>query len=118
MPELIVIRLAGQDLVSPVELLEQHDPSELVRERDPPERQARVELLEVEPARAADHEAEVAALLPALLEPAAQLHRVELAAVGRQEDQVRALRDALRHALVLAHLEQLHARVPREELAV
>ena len=54
-----------------VELLEQHDPRELVRQRHRPEREpvvARVEL--ACPNGAADHEADVAAALAALLQPA------------------------------------------------
>ena len=78
---LIVIGLAGEDLVGTIELLEHHDPGQLVREGHRAQRQAHVSV-EVEPARAPDDEAEVAAGLAALLEPAAELDRVEGAAVS------------------------------------
>src|SRR6185436_11695853 len=96
----------------------QHDPRELMRQREAAERQARVAPIEVQPLRAADHEAELSALLPAVLEPAAELDRVELAPVARQQHEVGALRYALGHALVLPHLDQLHARQSRKQLAV
>src|SRR5918994_646843 len=118
MPLLIVIRLAGQDLVGPVELLEQHDAGELVGQRHPAEREPRVAAVEVEATRAADDEAEIAAVLPALLQPAAQLHGVELAAVACEQHEVVPFRDPLRHPLVLAHLDQLEPRVARDQLAV
>ena len=53
-----------------VQLLEQHDARELVGQRDPPERQPVVDVLELESERPADHEAEVdPALAPFLEEP-------------------------------------------------
>ena len=57
----VVVGLAGEDLVAAVELLEQHDAGELVGQRDRAEREAVVDASQLEPERAADHEAEVAA---------------------------------------------------------
>ena len=44
----MMVRLAGEDLVRPVELLEQHHARELVRERHRPEREPLVAALELE----------------------------------------------------------------------
>src|SRR3982751_6036768 len=55
----VVIRLAGEDLVAAVELLEQHDASELMGQRERAEREPVVDVVEVEPERAADDEADV-----------------------------------------------------------
>ena len=77
-----MVWLAGNDLVRPVELLEQDDPGELVRQRHPAEREPHVAAVEVEPARPTDHEAEVASRLAALLEEPAELELVELTAVA------------------------------------
>src|SRR3954452_4508337 len=113
-----MVWLARQDLVRPVDLLEQHHARELVRERHLAEREAHVAGLEVEPARSADHEAEVAARLAPLLQELAELDRVELAAVAREQAHDRALRDPPVDALVLAHLDQLEPCVAREHLLV
>src|SRR3954467_5816942 len=100
-----MVWLPRQDLVRPVDLLEQHHARELVRQRHLAEREAHVAGLEVEPARPADHEAEVAARLAALLEELAELDRVELAAVAREKAYEGPLRDPAVDALVLAHLD-------------
>src|SRR3954453_15685207 len=113
-----MVWLARQDLVRPVDLLEQHHARELVRERHLAEREAHVAGLEVEPARSADHEAEVAAGVPPLLQELAELDRVELAAVACEQAYERALRDPPVDALVLAHLDQLEPRVAGEHLLV
>ena len=55
----MVVGLARQDLVAAVDLLEQHDPGELVGQCRRSERQAMVDVVEVDPERAADHEAQV-----------------------------------------------------------
>jgi uncharacterized protein DUF3467 len=71
-----MVSLARQDFVGAEELLEQDDSRELVRQRDRPERQKEIGPLPdalVEPARAADHEAEVPARLATLLEKARKL---------------------------------------------
>src|SRR4051794_17746099 len=113
-----MVWLPRDDLVRAVELLEQDDARELVRQRHAAEAEAHVAALEVEAPRTADDEAEVAAGLPALLEEAAELDRVVFVAVGREKDDEGALRDAAVDALVLAHLDQLEAGVAGEELLV
>src|SRR3954451_10569698 len=113
-----MVWLARQDLVCPIDLLEQHDTRELVRQRHLAEREAHVAALEIEPTRAADDEAEVAARLAALLQEAAELHRVELAAAAREQAHEGALRDPSVDALVLADLDQLEPRVAGEHLLV
>src|SRR4051794_41794596 len=90
----VMVWLVRQDLVRAVELLEQHDAGELVGQRHRPERQLHVAVLEVEAPRSADHEAEVLSRLAPLLEEAAELDRVELAAVAREQAHVGPLRDA------------------------
>src|SRR3954449_3494239 len=102
-----MVWLPGPDLVCPVDLLQQHPPCELVGQRHLAEREAHVARLEVEPARSADHEAEIAAGLAPLLQELAELDRVELAAVACEQAYERALRDPPVDALVLAHLDQL-----------
>src|SRR5918992_1461749 len=115
---LIVIRLAGKDLVGAEQLLQQHHPRELVGQGHRPERQAQVAALELDPARASDHEAEFPSLLAALLDPLAERLRVEAAAVVREQHDVRAVRDPRRHLLVLAHLQHLDPGKARDQLAV
>ena len=66
----MVVGLAGQDLVGAEELLEQHDPRELVRQGQRAQREAVVDVVELQPERAADDEAEVAPGLAALLQEA------------------------------------------------
>src|SRR3954453_571391 len=113
-----MVWLAGDDLVRAVELLEQDNARELVRQRHLAEREAHVAAVEVESARPADDEAEVAAGHAPLLEEVAEADRVELTPVPRQQDDEGALRDAAVDALVLAHLDQLEACVAGEHLLV
>src|SRR4051812_12144940 len=115
---LIVIGLAGQDLVGPEDLLHQDHASELVRQGHRAERELEVAALELEALGPADDEADVPPLLTPLLEPAAEAQRVVGLALRREEDDVGPVRDPRRHLLVLAHLGDLHAREPREELVV
>ena len=83
----MMVRLTGQDLVRSVELLEQHDARQQVRERRRPEAQRVVGVRELGPERAADHEAHVAARLAALLEPVGErLGRVGAPAAVEQAD--------------------------------
>jgi hypothetical protein len=104
--------------VSAVELLQHHHAGELVGQRHRAERETQVAALEVESARAADDEAQVAPLLAALLQELAEGHRVAFAPVGCEQDHIRAVRDPAVHRLVLAHLDQLQPRVPGEQLLV
>ena len=101
-----------------VDLLEQHDARELVGKREGPEREAVVHVVEVEPLRPADDEAQVAPALAALLDEAGEvLGRVGLAPDVEQGDEG-SLGDPLGHALVLAQLDHLHAGMTREQLLV
>src|SRR5918997_5129953 len=113
----VVVGLAGEDLVGAVELLQQHHPRQLVRQRHRPERHPLVRL-EVEPHRPADHEAEVAPVHAALLEPLAELLRAALPPVAREQHREGALRDARQHLLVLADLHLVDLHVAREHLPV
>src|SRR4051812_16425655 len=72
-------------------------------------------MLELGPVRAADHEHDVAAALAALLQPAGEGLRRVLAPARVQQRDVGPLRDPALDLLVLADLDQGHARVPREQ---
>ena len=101
-----------------VELLEQHDPRELVRQRHLPDRQAEVDLVDLEPVRPADHEAEVTATLAPLFQERTESERVHVLAIAVKQRQERAIGDPSPDLLVLAHLHQLQPRVAREQLLV
>ena len=101
-----------------VELLEQHDAGELVRQRERTEREPVLDVLELQPERATDDEADVATGVPAGLEEAAEPERVERLAFAVQQRYERGRRDAPDEALLLADLDQLDARVTREQLRV
>ena len=113
-----MVWLPGQDLVAPVDLLEQHDARELVGQRQAPEREAVVDGVEREPVRAADDEADVTPALAPFLQEAAERERVVLLALRVEQRDERALGDPARHLLVLADLDELDARVAREQLLV
>src|SRR5918992_1284900 len=114
---LIVIGLAGEDLVGAVELLQQHHPRQLVWQRHRAQRQPLVRL-EVEPLGTADHEAQVAPVPAALLEPVTELLRAERLPVARQQYGEGPVGDAGHHLLVLAHLHVVDLHVAGEHLAV
>src|SRR3954454_432836 len=97
----VVVGLAGKDLVGAVELLEQHDPGELVGQGHRPEREPVVDGVEVgaeraaddEPAdgadvgpeRPADDDPDVAPVVAAALDPRADLlGALRLAVAGQQ----------------------------------
>src|SRR4051794_1020342 len=84
-----MVRLVGQDLVRAEELLEQHDLGELVRQRGGPEREAVLARREVQPGGPPDDEAQVAAGLAAVLEPARERDRVVGVPVAREQRQER-----------------------------
>jgi hypothetical protein len=113
-----VVGLAGENLVAAVQLLEQDDSRELMRQRDLPKRKTVVDVLEVEPERAADHEAEVPAAAPPLLEELGERQRVGLRPVTVQQRYERTAGQAPSHLFVLADLDQLEPRVSREQLLV
>lgn len=114
----MVVGLTSEDLVGSVELLEEDDAGELMRQSQRSERDPVLDGLELEPVRTADNEAEVAPALAPLLEKAAQADRVELLAVAVQERDERSLGDAPNHMLVLAHLHQLEPHVTGQELLI
>src|SRR6201996_4185267 len=70
------------------------------------------------PERPADHEAQVPAAAPALLQPAAERHRVHLLAVLVQERHKRPVGPPPSDLLVLPHLDLLESRVPGQQLLV
>src|SRR5581483_11926730 len=114
----VMVWLAGEDLVRAVDLLEQHHPGELVRQRLRAEREPEIATLELDPEMTADHEAEVLARLPPLLDETAEGDRVEHPALGAQQHRERARRDAPVHPLLVAQLDRLHPRVARQQLLV
>ena len=63
------------------DLLEQHDAGELVWQRHRAQRQSQVALVEIDPPRPPDHEAEIARLKPSLVEDLDQ-YLAELAERG------------------------------------
>ena len=96
------------------ELLEQDDLRELMSQRERPEREA-VVAVELQAGRAADHEAEVAPRLAALLQPPREgLGVVGLAVEAQQRDE-RPVGDPPRGRFVLADLDELQARVAAQQ---
>src|SRR5207302_6762162 len=75
-------------------------------------------LVPIDAPRPADHEAQVAPLHPPFPEEAAELHRVELLAVRRQQAHVRVAWNPPVHPLLLPHLDQLETRVTGQQLLV
>jgi hypothetical protein len=104
--------------VAAVDLLQQHDARELMRERQAAEREAVVDRFEVEAERTADDEADVTTALAAILQKASERRRVVLLAVRGEQRDERALRDAARDLLILADLDQLDPGMTREQLLV
>jgi Protein of unknown function (DUF3467) len=104
--------------VASVELLEQYHPRELVWQGQLTQRQAMVDVLELEPERTADHEAEVAPALAARLHEPAELHRVHVLAVAMQKRHECPIREPPCHLLILAHFDQLEPGVPGDQLLV
>ena len=113
-----MVGLPGNDLVSPIQLLQQDHPRELVRQRHRAQRELHVALAEAQAPGASDHEAEVHPGLPSLLEEAAERLGVEGPPLGGEEHREAAVGDALCDLLVLAHLHQLEPGVPGQELLV
>jgi hypothetical protein len=114
----MMVRLAGQDLVRPEELLEQHHAGELVRERHRAEREAVVDRLEIEPERPADDEAHVAARLAPFLQESGERRGVVLLPLRVEQRHEGALGDPPCDLLVLADLYQLDPRVAGQQLLV
>src|SRR4051794_33702987 len=110
-----MVRLVGEDLVRAEELLQQDHPREQVRERHRAERDPLVGPLERRAERAADHEADVAPGLPAALDPACERLGAVAAATRVEQADPGALRDPARDLLVLAQLDDLDARLARQQ---
>ena len=113
-----MVWLAGEDLVGAVQLLEQHHPGKLVRQRERPERKPMINLVELEAERTANHEAEVTATRTALLEEAAEGDRVDRRALLVKQRYERTIRQAPSHVFALPDLDQLEPSVACEQLLV
>jgi hypothetical protein len=101
-----------------INLLEEDDPGELVRQRQRTQREPVVDLVEVEAIRPADDEAEIAATAPAILEKAAEGHGVELLALDVEQRHKCPWRQPPQDAFVLAHLDELEPGVAADQLLV
>jgi hypothetical protein len=113
-----MVRLVRQDLVASVELFEQNDAGQEVRERRRAEGEPVVRAFELGAERAADHEADIAPGLAAILEPAREgLGRIRAAAAIEQANP-RAFGDPALERLVVGDLDYVDAGVTREELRV
>jgi hypothetical protein len=77
-----------------------------------------VDVLELQPERAPDHEAQILSATPPLLQPIAERDRVELLALAVQQRDEHPLGDPAVHVIVFAHLDQLELDVAREQLLV
>jgi uncharacterized protein DUF3467 len=104
--------------VAAVDLLEQDDAGELMGKRQAAERQAVVDLVERQAERAADDEAQVATGLAAVFEETTERLGVVFRPAGVQQRDKRPVGDPAGDLLVLADLDELHARVPGEQLLV
>ena len=118
-PASVVVGLAGEDLVAAVELLEQHDARELVRQRHRPEREP---VVDARRARGPNgppmtkHRSRPSWRRSSRKRAERHRSRISLAVAVQQRDE-RALGDPARDLLVLAHLDQLEPRVAGEQLA-
>src|SRR5256885_12019633 len=102
-----MVRLARQDLGRPEELLEQHHASELMRQRDRPERQERVRALHDvlgKPESVTHDETELLAGLPALLEEVGDLEAGKRLALPVEDARMRTVRDTPRDGIRLSNL--------------
>lgn len=114
----VIVRLTREDLVRPVELLEQHDPGELVGQRHRSQRDPLVGALELDPERAADDEGEIAPGLAALRKETAEAPAVEGAPAGGEQHDERPLGQPAGDPFAVAQLDLLDARVAGEQAAV
>jgi len=101
-----------------VELFEQDDPGELVREGHPAERQPVIDLREVEPEGTPNHEAQINPALAPLLEKAAESHGIELLALTVEQGDERPVGQPPGHVLIVPDLGHLDAGMPGQELVV
>lgn len=114
-----MVGLTGEDLMRPVELLEQNHPGELVGQRHRPQRQPPIDPLQHgRPEGSADHERQIDARLAALLQEGAEGEAVAGFAIRRQQRHEGALWHPPHDRLSVADLHQLQAHVAGEKLAV
>lgn len=104
--------------MSAVQLLEQDDARQLVGQSHLAEGEAMVDLLEFKPERPADHEAEITSAAPSLLEKARELQRIRPLPVTVKQRDEGPVGQPASNAVVLAHLDELEARMAGEELLV
>jgi hypothetical protein len=104
--------------VAPVELLEQHDARELVWQGQRSEREAMVDLIHLQPERAADDERQVTTAAATLLEKVAESQRIQSLALGVQQRHEPPFRQSPEDLLVLPDLDQLQTHVARQQLLV
>jgi Protein of unknown function (DUF3467) len=104
--------------VTAVQLLEQDDPRELVREGDRAKRETVVDVVQLEPERTSDHEAQVLAALPPFLQEPAEADGVELLALAVEQRHERTFWDSAPRVLVLPDLDELQTHVSCEQLLV
>src|SRR3954468_6480929 len=105
----VVVRLTGDDLVGAEELLEEHDAGELVGQRHRAEREPVVDAVGggAVAERAAEDEAQVAALAPALLEETAEGDRVQPLPTGIEDRDEGPVGNPPGHVFVLPDLDEL-----------
>ncbi len=101
-----------------VELLEQDDPGQLVGQGQLAQREAVIDAMEVKAVGTPDHEAQVLAALPALLQEAAQRDRVKLLASAVEQGDEGPLGQPAPDLLILANLDQFDPRVAGQELLI
>ena len=77
-----------------------------------------VDIVELQPERSADHEAQVPPALAPLLQPTAERHRIDLLPLSLEQRDERPLGDPATHVIVLAHLDQLDLDVTGEQLLI
>ncbi len=77
-----------------------------------------VDVLQLEPERTPDHEAEIPPTAPALLEKVSERERIGPLPVTVQQRHEGSVRQPPEHLLILAYLDELEPAVPREQLLV
>src|SRR5881392_3277975 len=104
--------------MAPVELLQQDHTRQLVRERERAEREAMINVLELQAEGAPDHEAQILATASAPLQKSAEGDGVHGLAVAMQQRREAAPRYPPEGLLVLTDLDHLEPRIPPEQLLV
>ncbi len=101
-----------------VELLEQDDSGQLVRQGHAPERESVVCAIELQPERPADDEAQIAPAAPPVFEKATESDRVELLPGAVEQRHERPLREPAGNLPVVSDLHQFESHIARQQLAV